>query len=200
MAAAAGVAAVAAVVADDQTHSAATVSNAETAAPATNGCGTHARTPRALARSRSEEIVDRAVTGSWPWTQRRWAQRRRPDSGRQRADPRTFCPAQHLALYGRRILPISPPPPSLSFCPANRSPNIAAAKKLHRPQSAERTRPSHPTPVMVTRPSTEVELTGWDGGAVLPGETLLAPQQASGVSRAASRDRMVNRVVAGTGP
>jgi ribonuclease E len=29
-----------------------------------------------------------------------------------------------------------------------------------------------PTPVLVTRPSTEVVLTGWDGGSVLPGETL----------------------------
>jgi ribonuclease G len=29
-----------------------------------------------------------------------------------------------------------------------------------------------PAPVLVTRPSTEIELTGWDGGSVLPGETL----------------------------
>jgi len=40
--------------------------------------------------------------------------------------------------------------------------------------SSENTEPKTfaPTPVLVARPSTEVELTGWDGGAVLPGETL----------------------------
>jgi len=38
--------------------------------------------------------------------------------------------------------------------------------------SATESAPSAPAPALVTRPSTEVELTGWDGGAVLPGETL----------------------------
>jgi len=47
-----------------------------------------------------------------------------------------------------------------------------------------------PTPVLVTRPSTEIELTGWDGGSVLPGETL--SRRASSEPRNESRNEPRN--------
>jgi ribonuclease G len=55
--------------------------------------------------------------------------------------------------------------------------------------SSESTEPKTfaPTPVLVTRPSTEVELTGWDGGAVLPGETLSRRSGSSSEPRGDSR-------------
>jgi ribonuclease E len=104
-----------------------------------------------------------------------------------RTDTRTDAPRERFAPRDESV--------DLSASAAPVEPFILPGESLSKYRRGEGSAAAEPTPqpsnvtFVTARPSTEVKLTGWDGGAVLPGETLRRRETPANTGRDHNRDR-----------